>query len=260
MPVGWDATRLPVFSDLSLLGVLVSGATESEMKTSPAPEAAAEKIPVGLGRVRDLLIAKPDLIRGDEGLMRALGVRPIAANVVDFGPAALARMEEARNRESTARQEIEQIARANFSAQAETHAVIVDLLEARNNADLARRVNAAATERFGLLAGVIAAEGPTAVPAGWRALPSGFIDVVLGPQGLARLGPAFATEEIFGNAAPEVASVALVRMAIWDDGRPAVLAFASEDPDGFRPDMGAELVAFLARVVERTAERWPAVK
>jgi uncharacterized protein YigA (DUF484 family) len=237
----------------------VSGATESEMATGLQTEAAPEKIPVGLGRVRDLLIAKPELIRGDEGLMRALGVRPIAANVVDFGPAALARLEAARNRESTARQEIEQIARANFAAQAETHAVIIDLLEARNNADLARRVNAAATERFGLLAGVIAAEGPAAVPAGWRALPEGFIDGVLGPQGLARLGPAFAAVEMFGEAAADVGSMALVRMAIWADGRASVLAFASSDPHGFTPDMGAELVAFLARVVERTAERWPPV-
>jgi uncharacterized protein YigA (DUF484 family) len=234
----------------------VSGAAESDMKPDPAP-ATTEKIPVGLGRVRDLLIAKPELIRGDPGLMRALGVRPIAANVVDFGPAALARLEAARDRESTARQEIEQIARANFAAQAETHAVIIDLLEARNNADLARRVNEAATERFGLIAGVIAAEGPGPVPAGWRALPSAFIDVILGPEGLARLGPAFAAEELFGAAAAEVQSVALVRMAIWADGRPAVLAFASAEPKGFRPDMGAELVAFLARVVERTAERWP---
>jgi uncharacterized protein YigA (DUF484 family) len=223
----------------------------------PEPQPAAEKIPVGLGRVRDLLIAKPELIRGDEGLMRALGVRPIAANVVDFGPAALARLEAARDRESTARQEIEQIARANFAAQAETHAVIIDLLEARNNADLARRVNEAATERFGLVAGVIAVEGPGPVPAGWRALPSAFVDVILGPDGLARLGPACAAEELFGPAASEVQSMALVRMGIWTDGRPAVLAFASAEPDGFRPDMGAELVAFLARVVERTAERWP---
>jgi uncharacterized protein YigA (DUF484 family) len=206
--------------------------------------------------VRDLLIAKPELIRGDEGLMRALGVRPIAANVVDFGPAALARLEEARNRESTARQEIEQIARANFAAQAETHAVIIDLLEARNNADLARRVNTAAVERFGLAAGVIAAEGPAAVPAGWRALASGFVDLVLGPQGLARLGPAAGSEPLFAET-DGVRSMALVRMAIWAEGRPSILAFGSADPEGFRRDMGAELVAFLARVVERTAERWP---
>lgn len=210
--------------------------------------------------MRDLLIAKPELIRNDEGLMRALGVRPIAANIVDFGPAALARLEAARHRESTARQEIEQIARANFAAQAETHAVIIDLLEARNNADLARRVNEAATERFGLAAGVIAVESPGAVPAGWRELPSAFIDIVLGPEGLARIGPAAAVAELFGEAGGGVQSMALLRMAIWAEGRQGLLAFGSADPQGFRRDMGAELVAFLARVVERTAERWPPLK
>ena len=36
-----------------------------------------------------------------------------------------------------------------------------------------------------------------------------------------------------------------------------MLAFASAEPEGFTPDMGVELIALLARVVERTAERWP---
>ena len=51
--------------------------------------------------------------------------------------------------------------------------------------------------------------------------------------------------------------MALVRMAVWSPLRQGVLAFGSREPAGFTPDMGAELVAFLARVVERTAERWP---
>jgi uncharacterized protein YigA (DUF484 family) len=63
-------------------------------------------------------------------------------------------------------------------------------------------------------------------------------------------------EILFGVDSP-VRSMALIRMAIWSDGRPGVLAFGSADPEGFHRAMGAELVAFLARVVERTAERWP---
>jgi hypothetical protein len=49
----------------------------------------------------------------------------------------------------------------------------------------------------------------------------------------------------------------MVRMAIWEPARQGLLAFGSPEPKGFTADMGAELVAFLARVVERTAERWP---
>ena len=62
---------------------------------------------------------------------------------------------------------------------------------------------------------------------------------------------------LFGAEAAEVRSMAMVRMAIWEPSCQALLAFGSADPEGFTPDMGAELVAFLARVVERTAERWP---
>ena len=36
---------------------------------------------------------------------------------------------------------------------------------------------------------------------------------------------------------------------------PGLLGFGSGDPEGFMPDMGPELVAFMARVVERLARR-----
>jgi uncharacterized protein YigA (DUF484 family) len=62
---------------------------------------------------------------------------------------------------------------------------------------------------------------------------------------------------LFGERAEQVRSMAMVRLAIWEPSRQGLLAFGSADDEGFTPDMGAELVAFLARVVERTAERWP---
>jgi len=61
---------------------------------------------------------------------------------------------------------------------------------------------------------------------------------------------------LFDARQGEIRSLALVRMAIWEPSRRGLLAFGSADPQGFTPDMGSELVAFLARVVERTAERW----
>lgn len=209
--------------------------------------------------LRDRLIVHSDHLRGDDGLLQALGLKLDQANVVEFGPAALTRLEAARTREMTARQEIEAVARANFAAQSQTHAMAVDLLEARNNSDLARRVDEGAQRRFGVVAGSIAIEGPGQTPFGWRPLPIGLVDMLLGPQGLARMGPCAGAAELFGEQAGEVRSAAVVRMAIWSPARSAVLAFGSSDPDGFAPEMGAELVAFLARVVERTAERWPPI-
>ena len=68
------------------------------------------------------------------------------------------------------------------------------------------------------------------------------------------LGPRFAS---FADHGPEIGSIALARMTIWEPARQALLAFGSPDPNAFTSDMGSELVTFLARVCQRTAERWP---
>ncbi len=207
--------------------------------------------------VRAFLTDDPQLVRDDSELLTELGLRLHAANVVDFVPPALARRALAHVHETAARKELEAIARANFAAQAQTHASVVELLEARNHADLARRLDDLARLRFDLTVGVLALEGPGRAPAGWRSLPEGMTDALLGPQGLTRMGAPLYSEAMFGEAAEQVRSIAMIRLAIWTPARQGVMAFGSPDPEGFTSDMGAELVAFLARVVERTAERWP---
>jgi uncharacterized protein YigA (DUF484 family) len=229
------------------------GANEQgHSRTSGAP-----KRPLAWAEVRDFLKSDPTLVRDDAELLQELGLRIHAANVVDFIPPALARRALANVHETAARRELEAIARANFAAQAQTHATVVDLLESRNHADLARRLDDTARLRFDLVAGVIALEEPGRAPAGWRTLGQGMCDALMGPQGLARMGMPLYAEALFGEDAPRVGSVAMVRLAIWEPARQGVLAFASREPDGFTGDMGVELVAFIARVIERTAERWP---
>ena len=212
----------------------------------------------GPDEVRRFLSDNPGFLTGDPALMAELGLKPDAANnVVEFGPAALARVHEAHKRESSARKHLEATARANFAAQAQTHGAVVDLLDARNHADLARRVDELAQLRFGLAAGVVALEGPERTPAGWRTMVEGGIDLVVGLQRVALMGFQPTALGLFGERSPVIRSMAMVRMAIWEPARQGLLAFGSADENGFTADMGTELVAFLARVVERTAERWP---
>jgi uncharacterized protein YigA (DUF484 family) len=220
------------------------------MSDAKRKESAAEDL-------RRVLREHPHLIRDDEELLADLGLRVDAANIVDFGPAALARVHAAHKRESRARTHLEATARANFSAQAQTHAAVIDLLEARNHSDLARRIDDLASLRFGLVGATLAIEGPERVPAGWHALVEGQTDMILGPQRLARMGFHAPARGLFGARGEQVMSMAMVRVAMWEPARQGVLAFGSPDAQGFAEDMGAELVAFLARVVERTAERWP---
>jgi len=226
--------------------------TGKSTKGSKAMPKAAEA-QAGWPSVRTFLKKHPNLLREDSELMNELGLKLNAANVLEFGPAALARQIDAHRRESTARLQLETTARANFAAQAQCHAGVIDLLESRSNSDLARRLDETAQLRFGLVAGAVAIEGKA--PAGWVHLDEGMVDMILGPENLTRLGETGFTSVLFPSTILTVRSVALIRVTVWE--RPGLLAFGAADAESFTPEMGCELIAFIARVIERTAERWP---
>jgi len=213
----------------------------------------ASEAQAGWPSVRGFLTNHPNLLREDPELMSELGLKLNAANVLEFGPAALARQIDAHRRENTARVQLEATARANFAAQAQCHAGVIDLLESRSNSDLARRLDETAQLRFGLAAGAMAVEGKA--PAGWVHLDDGMIDIILGEDRVTRLGETGFSGLLFPTAIVPVESVALIRLTLWE--RPAMLAFGAADAESFTAEMGCELIAFIARVIERTAERWP---
>lgn len=207
--------------------------------------------------IRAFLRSRPDFIRADPELMQALGVRLDAANVIDFGPEALSRVAQAHKRESRVRRRIEAVARANFDGQAKTHDAALHLMGATGHADLAARLDDIA-QGLGLATAVIALEGPEHVPDGWRALAEGQCDLALGGGKAARLGVLPTARGLFLKLAADIGSIALIRLSIWSPRRSGLLAFGAANAETFTPDMGHELIDFLARVIERTAERWPA--
>ena len=75
--------------------------------------------------------------------------------------------------------------------------------------------------------------------------------------GFAKLVPAARTFGIAGMSVFNSYNAATLGFHTGTLARQGLLAFGSTDAESFTEDMGAELVAFLARVVERTAERWP---
>ncbi|HEY4031737.1 MAG TPA: DUF484 family protein [Caulobacteraceae bacterium] len=227
-----------------------AGASKTGKAMPKAAEASA-----GWPSVRAFLKNHPNLLREDPELMGELGLKLNAANIVEFGPAALARQIDAHRRESTARVELETTARANFAAQAQCHAGVIDILESRSNSDLARRLDETAQLRFGLVAGAVAVEGKA--PAGWIQLDEGMVDMILGQENLTRLGETGFSALLFPSALMPVQSVAMIRLTLWD--RTGLLAFGAADGESFTPEMGCELIAFIARVIERTAERWPVI-
>ena len=200
----------------------MSGAGEAEPTEDPCPET-----------VRAALLKRPDILTGDPETLQALGLALDAeARVVAFGA----------------------VARANFVAHAQTREAVVDLLDARDAPDLARRLDEIARTRFGLQAGALGLEG-RAAPEGWRALPPGGVDQVLEPGANLLLGFRATALGLFGDQAPFIRSMALARLDLPDDGGVGLMGFGSGDPEGFTPDMGPELVGFMARVTERLAGR-----
>lgn len=224
--------------------------------TSDASQCATVR-PDDPDSLRSLIREHADWLKGEAELLAEVGLREDVANVVDFGPIALSRVSEAHQRESSERRRLEAVARANFAAQAQTHAAVIDLLEAESLANLATRLDALSRSRFGLATGAIAIEGDSLAPEGWVPLVSGQVDALIGSHRLSKLGRCPTAVGLFGALGPDIGSVALLRLQIWKPARQGVIAFGSLDPLAFSDDMGAELVTFLARVVERTAERWP---
>ena len=207
--------------------------------------------------LRRQLTQHADALQRDKALLDALGLQPKARHLIDFGPAALSKLEQRALRDFDVRRQLEMTAKANFDAQNQTHGLVLSLLEARNHADLARRLNEESRGRFGLIAATIALEDTAPIPLGWQALDDGGVDYIVGETGLSLLGPEGVCRALFGDEIRRIRSAAVLRIALWREGRPGLVAFGSHDFDGFSENMGAELVAFVARIVERVAERWP---
>jgi uncharacterized protein YigA (DUF484 family) len=205
--------------------------------------------------VRSFLRARPEFLHQDPELMRRLGVRPDGANVVDFGPEALWRVSRAHRRESGARKRLEATARVNFEAQALTHEAVLELMGAEDPAALAATLRRLARVRFGLVDAVIAVEGGLSTPAGWHELVEGQAELVLRGRD-AQLGVVPTAHGLFGPAATRIGSVALLRLRLWQGRCAGLLAFGAEGADAFAAEMGHELIDFVARVIERMAERW----
>lgn len=207
--------------------------------------------------VRAFLLRNPDLIREDADLLAELSLRAAASNVIDFIPPTIAKLEADRDRAVAARKELEEVAEANFAIQSQAQGAVLQLLGARNHSDLARRVDDMARQCFGLVGGVVALEGMERVPVGWTELTPGGVEDLLDGRREFRLGQIAQADILFGERRSEVRSTALIRLELWAPARQGLLAFGSDDPDGFFRGMATELIDFLGRVVERTAERWP---
>lgn len=151
--------------------------------------------------------------------------------------------------------------RANLNSQNRIHAAVLFLLDAQNFEQLIQTI---ATDLAVLLdldvAGLAVESNGLDIPhvhrTGVRVVEPGRIDEWLGTRDALLAADIQGDPELFGPAAGQVRSQALIRLQISSETPEGLLAFGSRDPDMFHPGQGTELIGFLARVVERCIRSW----
>ena len=153
-------------------------------------------------------------------------------------------------------------AEANAAAQARVLKAAKALLRARSFEDLIRVIN---DDLPGMLSvGTISLCIETeAAPLGKGGgtgviiMKAGMIDKLFRGDEVVALYPEMGGKRaIFGDAAGEVRSVALLRLRFGSNLPAGLLALGAREADGFDGRQGTDLLAFVARVIEFCVRRW----
>ena len=225
--------------------------------TVDAGSASPDQVADFLRRNPDFLAENPDVLGELEIPARWSG----GDGVVDMQQFMLERLRgEVENLRSCAMDLID-TSRSNMSKQTHTHDAVLALLATDDFEQLMRII----AEQLPLLLDVdvvtVGFEPPRARLPGlvWpeiQRLPEGTVRRLLGAgQDVALLREMTDDGALFGSAAGLVRSAALARMRPDGAVPGGLMALGSRLDDAFNPGQGTELIAFLARVMERRIHR-----
>ncbi len=210
-----------------------------------------------LDDIRALVRAQPDIVTGDAELMGLVRGALSSDGVVDLAGRQRAKLETELARTKASNEALIELSKANLAAQAQCHGAVLAVLEAENLTALDRKLD-------GRVAGALSVDKVRVLIEGCRPLEDGraiigcapeLVDSLIGTKS-ERLGPVdqrFA-DAVYGGQGPGLRSEALVRMDVA--GHPAALCLGARDGAAFTPDMGADLLHFFARVMERRLAPW----
>ncbi|MBL4616245.1 MAG: DUF484 family protein [Robiginitomaculum sp.] len=178
------------------------------------------------------------------------------AKILDFEAASRVRMLERVRSLTMTRDALVETARQNHATQAQVHAAILTVLDAKNWQSLDARLRSSVRAGLGsdfLHLFVEKAKIPVGL-SNITAKPEGFVAHIM--QGhFERLGACSSSSAmLYGEEEYQMKSEAIVRLD-WGPGE-ALLVFASKDRRVFSAGQGTELIAFFAKAIERIISRW----
>jgi uncharacterized protein YigA (DUF484 family) len=226
--------------------------------------------------LRERILSDPDVILGDDQLMRALLAadrRAAGRNVVDLRGVLVERLEDRLDRLEDTHREVLAAAYENVAGMNQVHRACLALLDPGDFASFLKVL----TRDVAMILGVdiirLGLEAPAAEPGqplgpsgplrgAVIALPAGGVDACvtrgrgLGPRKvtLRRADPS--GPSLYGPEADAVRCEALMRLDLGEGNLAGLLAFGAIDPNRFHPDQGVDLLTFFAGMFERTLRRW----
>ena len=223
--------------------------------------------------LRDAILAKPDAVLEDQGLMDALvsaNERAMGSNIVDLRGIAMERMEARLDRLEDTHRSVIAAAYENLAGTNQIHRAILRLLDPTDFAEFLQALNGDLAEimrvdSISLVLETLQEDGGSAATRMGEMLKvvsPGFIDAYCTSG---RGGPARpvtlrqlqgGTEQIFGDKAEWIRSEACLRLDLGTGRLPGLLVLGSEDPHQFTPQHGTDLLTFFGGVFERAMCRW----
>ncbi len=190
------------------------------------------------------------------------GARAHTDGVVDLQAVMVERLRNEIQNLAACTQDVIETSRNNMTSLTRTHAAVLAVLSAHDGAHMARIIS----DDLPLLLDVdrvvfgfeqdIKAEAALRLP-GARMFPHGFIDDQVGEGGDVLLQRDLLDGDlIFGEHATAVRSAGLARLRPGAHMAMGLLALGANTTGAFHPGQASDLLNFLARVVEKTFQKW----
>lgn len=245
-----DFTSAPtLFDDACLAG---GNGDSGQFPDTPTPQQVAEY----LGQNPDFFVQRSELLR-----KMTPPPRWSEAGVVDLQTRRLDVLKDEMAGLRDCAISVIETSRVNLATQVRTHAAVLKLLAADNLDDLLRVVSDELPELLDVDIARLAfeAEGEVteAIPDDVAVLPPGGVAALLDGEEALLLPLITDDGTLFGGAADEIVSAALVRLPLESGAAPGLLVFGATSEDAFHPRQGTNLVCFLAQVVARCLASHP---
>ncbi|MDO8290975.1 MAG: DUF484 family protein [Parvibaculum sp.] len=214
--------------------------------------------------VRAFLLLNPDFVLHDSELLTQLmPKRDDGENVVDMQSFVITKLQRQVRTLRDIQTDLIEASSLNSLAREQVHAAALSMLDAPSFDALVEYITLpdGLARTLGLASATICMEATGNVSRadtiGIRLLERGGVARMMGGTHDYRLvANVQGSAGLYGDRADEVRSEALVRLEFSRVTPPGLLALGGRDMDQFHPDQAADLLEFLARIVERCVRLW----